>query len=387
MVKALAFTDKGLEGVLSIEVKEQTGSDCSIEDSCVIFEATSIEDLFRLIYFSQGADRIIVLLLRIAFSDFEDLLKQARKSFTASVLNEWLQDGSSFKFECERRGVHGFNSTALEQELGGLIIDKCIEEFGFEPKVDLKTPSIQFFAFVNNEIAYLGVDLCGQDLSKREYRIFTSRGMVNAKLAYAMVRLSGYSRDKCLVDLYSKAGIVAIEAALFINRISPNKYNKSFAFTKVPKFKDVDFEGLLNKFDSAKSFEQLSITGFDPLLRNLEAAKKNAKLAGVDKMIKFSRMDLEWVDSKVGESEVDLVISRIPCPGSSLTEKQALKADKELFHQSEFFLKSGARLCVLSESLQLLKAMLTPEFKIASEIALWAGKQEYECLVLERIKK
>jgi 23S rRNA G2445 N2-methylase RlmL len=131
----------------------------------------------------------------------------------------------------------------------------------------------------------------------------------------------------------------------------------------------------------------LQIVGYDPLLRNIEASKKNAKLAGVDKNIGFSKMDLEWLDVKLNESTVDLVISRIPCFSSSLLENAVKKAYKELFHQAEFFLKEKGRLCVLAENLVLFKEIITKDFKIVSEDRLWAGQQEYEFIILERNKK
>ena len=92
-------------------------------------------------------------------------------------------------------------------------------------------------------------------------------------------------------------------------------------------------------------------------------------------------------NSKLDQSTVDLVVSRIPCVSHSLPESAVRKIYKELFYQAEFFLKSKGKLCLLAESLALLREMATKDFKLVGEERLWAGGQEYELVVLERIAK
>src|SRR3989338_11680466 len=44
----------------------------------------------------------------------------------------------------------------------------------------------------------------------------------------------------------------------------------------------------------------------------VRSAEKNAKLAGVKKQIRFGRLDISWLDAKLDENSVDLVVSYPP---------------------------------------------------------------------------
>ncbi|MBN2142010.1 methyltransferase [Candidatus Woesearchaeota archaeon] len=388
-IKALAITDRGIEPVTAEEIKEMTGCKAESRDSCVSFDA-ELDDILKFTYMTQSSDRVLALLASFSFRDEDDLLKKAEVGvgkLGAENLKLWFSNSSTFRVDCERRGVHEFGSQSVEPGIGDIIGARVKKELSLEPGVDLKNPDATIYLFLNNDQAYIGVDLAGRDLSKRHYRIFTSPGTVNAKIAFAIGRMAGFGPKKRMVDLYSKAGIISIEAALHANNISVNFYNKDFSFKKLPGLKERDWDSFFKKIDSKKKSDELEITAFDSQLRNVEATKKNAKLAGVDKLFKASKMDLDWMDVKLDESGVDLVVSRIACPSNHHAEGMVKKVYKELFHQAEFFLKSGGKLCLLGENLALLRESITKDFKIAEEKRIWGGQMEYEFIILERVEK
>ncbi|MBN1793075.1 methyltransferase [Candidatus Woesearchaeota archaeon] len=388
-IRALAVTDRGVENVLVSEIEEIVGAKALALDSCASFES-SIDDVLKFTYLTQASDRVMVLLGGFKFEGLDDLLEKTKESLKGANLSEWFPKGypdCSFKVTCERRGLHDFGSQGVEPEIGGLIIEAVKRDSGFEPRVDLKDSDVTVFLFINNDLAHVGIDLAGRDLSKRTYRIFSGPGTVNAKIAFAMSRIAGYKKKLKMIDLYARTGIIPIEAALHESGFSVNFHAKDFSFKKLPSLKERDWDSFFRKIDSKRSDEKLDITGFDPLLRNVEASNKNAKLAGIDKLIRFSKMDLEWMDVKLDENTVDLVVSRIPCPSSHQAEATVRKAYKELFHQAEYFLKSGGKLCVLGENLSLLQEMITKDFKLKDEERLWAGQMEYELVILCRVEK
>jgi 23S rRNA G2445 N2-methylase RlmL len=377
-----AITEKGIEKVTALEINEiiKAEGEVKIEESVVIFDA-SIDDAIKFCYKSQSIDRLMLLFDSFNFKNKEDLLEKAANSIKKEQLAEWFKEDKSFRVSCEKKGYLDFTCQEIEMELGDTVFEKIKALLGFEPKVNLKTPDVMFFVFLAEEQAYLGIDFTGRDLSKRAYRIFTNPGTINAKLAYAMVRLSGYQKKQRMVDIMSKSGLVPIEAALFASGVPVNRYSKDFLFKKLF---DKDWDELFKKIDASAKDEKLDITGLDPILRNLEAAKKNAKLAGIDKLITFTKIDLDWLDIKLDKKSVDLVVSRIQCPSNNVAENTIRKSYKELFYQCEFFMKNKARLCVLSENLNLLKEMMTANFKLVSEDELWSGQQRYEFAVIEK---
>ncbi|MFH0870005.1 MAG: THUMP domain-containing protein [archaeon] len=381
MIKACALTDKGIEKVALIELDEMIKAKGKAEERVAIFEAKSEDDLLRFCYKTQSSQRVLILFDQFVFSDYEDFLKKAEAIIGKLDLKGWLREDSSFRVSCERLGEHDFGSSTVEQDVGGFIVERAKKSLGFEPAVKLESPELIFYIFVNEERAYLGMDLVGRDLSKRHYRIFTSPGIINANLTYAMVCLSNYKKKERLVDFFCKSGIICIEAALKNSGISINNYNKDFAFKRIRKF-ERDWDDFFKKADAKNSQEPQDILGLDPILRNIEASKKNAKLAGVDKLIMFSKMDLDWLDTKLDEKSVDVVISRIPCPSKHLAEGAVKKTYKELFYQAEFFMKKKGRLCLLAENTDLLKGMIDDRFELVSEEDLWAGKQIYHFVTI-----
>ena len=282
-------------------------------------------------------------------------------------------------------GEHKFGSHTIEKELGKNIIEQVDKALGFTPKANLESPDAVFYVFINNKKAYLGVDFAGRDLSKRQYRVFSSPGVVNANLSFAIIRLAGYTGKQKMIDVYCKAGVVCIEAALYVSNTSVNYYSKDFAFKKLKPFLKKDWDAFFKKLDSKRKTAKLDILGLNSMLRHVEAAKKNSKLAGVDKTISFSKMDVEWLDTKLDKSSVDIIASRIPCPSKHVGESVVRKLYKELFYQAEFVMKKAGIMALLTERTGLLKKMMTPGFKIIKQDKLWAGKQSYEFLIIQKI--
>ena len=386
MVRACAITDKGLEKIALLEVEELLGVRGRAEERVVIFNCKSFQDLFKFCYMSQSVERVLLLFSDFKFRDYDELLAKAEAAFKKSVLNEWFEKDKSFRVECKRIGEHAFGSQAVEKSLGKKIIFKVKKEVGFMLRASMESPELTIYVFINNNKAYVGVDLIGRDLSKRQYRVFSAPGMINANLAYAIIRLSNYSPRERLVNVLCKEGVVCIEAALYASGLSINYYSKDFAFKKLKPFENKDWDEFFKKIDSKrKKLSKLNILGLDPLLRNVEAAKKNSKLAGADKIISFSKMSIEWLDTKLDKESVDIIVSRLPCPSKHTSEAAMKTLYKELFYQAEFVMKKGGKLVFLTEHAWLLKKMLPPKFKLVKEDELWAGKQKYEVIIINKL--
>lgn len=384
-MKACAITDKGIEKIALLELDELINIKGRAQDCAVVFECKNYDDLFRFCYMSQSIERVILLFADFKFKDYNNLLSKSEAALKKTVLKEWFDKNLSFRVECKRIGKHKFGSQTMEKDLGEKILLKVKKELGFTPKADMESPDIIIYVFINNNQAYLGIDMVGRDLSKRHYRIFSAPGTINANLAYALVRLSGFSPQKKFVDVSSKAGLVCTEAGLYVSGLSVNYYSKDFAFKKLKPFLKKNWDEFFKNIDSKTDNKtKLGILGLDPLLRNIEAAKKNSKLAGVDKIIKFSKIDVEWLDTKLDKAGIDIIASRIACPSKHASESVIRKFYKELFYQAEFVIKKKGKIALLTENTKLLKEMITKGFRLVKEDELWAGKQMYEFVLIEK---
>jgi 23S rRNA G2445 N2-methylase RlmL len=239
-----------------------------------------------------------------------------------------------------------------------------------------------FFVFINNNKAYLGIDFSGFDMSKRDYKIFNISGSLKGTIAYALVRLSGFK--KSILNPLTRAGIMCIESALFASNFPVNYYKKKdFAFLKLKPLKKTDFDKFFNDIDNKikKKLTQ-KIYCYNNDMRNVQAAKKNARVAGVQRLISFGKVDIEWLDTRFEKGKIQSIVSVINfSKDSNINDNK--KFCEELFYQCEFILNKKGKMVILSNNLDLIKQSAKKhKFKVSGERSIFSGKRE-----LKSIKK
>ena len=185
-----------------------------------------------------------------------------------------------------------------------------------------------FYVHVEQNYCMIGIDFGGFDLSLRDYKVFAHPASLKGTIAYGIVRLSGYTARDFLLNTWSKSGTIEIEAAFFASGKAVNYYRRdTLAFWKLPQFAEKDKTTFFK--DTVK--EKLKIHGIHTDLRHVTAGKKNAKIAGVEKMITFSMIANDWLDVKFSEGEVDIIVGH--ATGGEVQQF------KEFFHQAEYMAK------------------------------------------------
>lgn len=373
---AFATTFRGFEQIAVQEIQELLGVAAAAGTGYITFCATDLQ-LAELCYHTQALRRVLRIFGQCSFAETLDALEKETalllKNADLSVLT-----GHSFRVECERLGEHGFNSRDVAASVGKQI---CALSPSLE--VDLENQDITVFCHIQDDLCFLGVDFAGFDLTKREYKIYSQANTLNAAFAYCFVRFAGYTGKETFIDPHCGVGLFPIEAALFATKTSPRFYQKDlFAFHK---FFSVD----LSQFDkkiSVKQAKQISLTGYDVHLRNMEAAKKHAKLSNVQKFVTFARADMEWMDTKVDEKGADLIVCQTPVEGRALPEKELEKFYKEFYYQLEFILKDNGKMVLLCQKTGVLKKMLD-HFTIVDEHLAYQGEQEFTIVTMMKKAK
>ena len=225
-MKALAIVNKGIEDIAALEIKEILKTDCKVNDGCAVFDFKERKELDLLCKKARSLKRVLIFLENV-----KDI-KEIKNIDVSKFLT-----GKTFRVSSEVIDNEIFN---LDADVGEIIFEKE------KAKVDLEKPDVVFFVYVARKETYFGIDVSG-DLSKRDYKIFTSQRALKGNVAYALVRLSGFSKGKVLVDVFSTSEI-PIEAALFakakIYSISQNinELRASQANAKIAGvFKQVNF--------------------------------------------------------------------------------------------------------------------------------------------------
>lgn len=373
-MNGLAITSKGIENTAAVEIKELIGADSKIEEGCVTFDFNGISELCLLCYKCQSADRIIYL---IGDFEFKNFFEEFEKFINKTDFNEWTDGHKKFKVECIRLGMHEFNSVDVETKAGQFILKKSK---GKKIQVDMKDCELIFFVYISNNKCYFGIDFCGFELYKRGYKIFTHSSSLRSTIAYALIRESGFKKKESMIDPFSRDGVIPIEAAFYANDFPASYYKKDkFAFLKLKL--DIDFEKFFLDADKSIKKKKSSLYSFDHSFKYVDYSRKNAKIAGVDKQINFSRVELEWLDIKFKKESIDRAVT------SPLTSKSAdlNKIYNEFFYQCEYILKKKGTIAVISKMPDLLKNYaLKHNFKILREKDVWMGEQLLKITVFEK---
>jgi len=358
-MKALAITHKGMEDICALEIKELIKSESEIKDTVCIFDIKKLDDLSLLCYKGQSVIKVLYLIGSCK-----------NKKEIEKIKLEKL-DGKTFRVDCKRIGKHDFNSVDIEQ----LVTKRIIKEFKL--KVDYDNPDLVFYVYINSNEFYLGIDFAGFDLSKRDYRIFLHPAALKATISYAALKIGKYTPTDILLDPFCGSGTIPIEAALFASKFPINHFQKEkFTFNKVVKF---DFD----KIDKKISTNKLKITGYDHLLKHVKAAQKNAKIAGVNKLVNITKVSLDWLDTKFEKNSVDKIITHPPA-FSKYNEKQMSQLYTEFFSQAEYVLKKKGLIVIVSNRSELIKEISKKKFKLESEREVWQGQECMKILVLSK---
>lgn len=360
-MKALAIVFKGIEEAAKKEIENIISKKAEIRPACLLFEASE-EEIVRLCYKSQTLQRVISLFKSFKITDdFEKDIKDNISNCDFSLLAD-----KTFKVECKRIGKHAFSSQDIEAYTGEVILDNV------STKVVMDNPEREIFVYIFDNDCYIGLDFCGFDLSKREYKVFTHASDFNGAVASSFLYFLGYSGKEKLLDPFCMTGTLLVEAALFSTGKSAHFFQKEkFLFNK---FLEID----LTKFDEDK--EAGNIFGFDSLMHNISSAKKNSKIAGISQKINFSRIDVDWLDTKFGENEIDIILTKPKEPSKVVSEKDATRLLKELFHQASFVLKKDGKMGLILEKPDFAKP-LAENFKLEKEIEIMQGKKKFYFLI------
>jgi len=351
-MEAIATCIEGLESITQLEIKEILKQKSEIViPSRIKFKVKDEKDLANFIYNTRSSIKVYKFIDSFTFESLNDLLDKIKKVKFPNIT-------SPFVVRSERIGEHDFKSLDIEKE------------------VDLKNPTTIVLIDIINNNCFVGIDYTGIKLSKRLYRIRLMANSLNSCLAYSMLRISEAKDKETILDPFCKSGEIPIEAALYFNKIPLHqKQADKLAFQRLVEFTPK------NKPTNKK----LKIYAVDASQNNLKSIEINAKIAGINKSIIFSRYDIEWLDTKLEKNSIDKIITFPAYPTNIMPKDQIEKIYKELFYQSEFVLKTKGTITILTPCPELIeKQALVYKFMKEKEYKINYVHQQFTILVLKK---
>ena len=350
-MKWFVLTHLGAENALERELKHLGLSATATTAACVV--EASKEEMAQALYYMQCATRVLLAVHQSTLGDVKP-----------SLAEEYIGADETFRVSVEVLPA-GPDRTAME----------LAAEYGeqISRKVNLDAPDKTVFFQVGTQ-ALCGIDVAG-DLSKRYYRVFSNAHSVKGTLAACIVY--AFELSGGVLDPFGNTGEIAIEAAMRSTKMSPLKYRKHEPVRVLEDERKAAFVD--NPHEPA-----FPVWCFDPKLANLRTAKKNAKLAGVEKDMSFSKLDTEWMDVKFDEGELSNIIT-IPPPVTKRSPDD--KHLKELCYQAAFVLKRKGSLVVACETedtaQSLIKYAKDYKLRLREECVINSGSLPYHVMRYE----
>jgi 23S rRNA G2445 N2-methylase RlmL len=369
-------SEQGCEEFLREEIEQRFKVPCKLGENWVTLDA-SIEKIAEIMYLSQAAKRIVFLIGKGEFSDLDDLEEKIKSKLKSSEIINLIKDKTT-RITCDRTGSHDFNSMDAEQEIMHSLKEIMLEK-GEEVKVSLNAPQIiQYLRIVDDKYLF-GLDIAGRELSKRQHLVFNNPNAIKGTVGFSALLYGEYKPGQLIVDPCSLSGNIAIEAALFESGISLNYYTKKFALLELDGFKEI-IEEVMKKIDSKIKTppSKQDILSVDASFNNISAQKKNAKIAGVEKFLSFSRTDIKDLDIKTFDDRIDLICSRVPEPSNHFSENQARIIYATLFKNMKYIIKKKAKLVFIVRNPEILEQEAEKEgYKEVDLKQIWQGQQGY----------
>jgi len=238
-------------------------------------------------------------------------------------LSNYLCPNKTFRVTTERIGMHDFTSMDVQRIAGQAIVDK------YGNKVDLKNYDVEVRVDIINEYCIVGIAITKESLHKRNYRIFNHPAALNPAIAYAMVRLSNPKPNEVLVDPMLGGGTILIEAAYY-------------------------------------TCGKVKLYGFDINERYIEGAKANAKAAGVESLINFSKGNCKRLSQLI--NGINKIITNPPY-GVRMEPKEGIKKLYSTFTKEAYkAMEPNGRLVIITLKRKTMEnSLLKAGFSIKHE--------------------
>ena len=311
----------GFENLVAAEVKAFQGEDITTGSGSVCWSG-SLESGYRACLWSRFSSRVLLEIATLEAADEEILYAGVRKI-------DWQQHLTSkttFAVDCSLGPGAPFNHskyTALKVKDG--IADYFRALNGVRPHVQVNRPGVRINVYADGARTVLSIDLSGESLHKRGYRLETGEAPLKETLAAAIIVLSGWDGRRPLLDPLCGSATLLIEAAMIAGDSAPGLDRPYFGMLEWHGHDEDLWNRLVSEAVEReekglkRSWPQL--TGYDGSRLAVRQARMNIASAGLEDKITVSRKDLFEL-SPPGE-EGCLVCN--PPYGERLSEKETVK--------------------------------------------------------------
>jgi 23S rRNA (guanine2445-N2)-methyltransferase / 23S rRNA (guanine2069-N7)-methyltransferase len=290
---------KGFETLLFHELRDILDSSAAILEKKYggVEISGGIETVYRICLHSRLANRVFCELGRAQVEDEAQLYQAVYQINWGAHLN--ARDSIAVSATLSRSRLEHTHFVALRAK--DAIVDQFRETCGSRPVVEKKQPDFQIHINIHHNQASISLDLSGESLHRRGYRLQHSGAPLKEHLAAALLVQAGWGKQETsvtrLLDPMCGSGTFAIEAAMMAARVAPGLQRSYFGFNKWLLHQPPLWQACVDQAQQAiKTSTDTMIYASDYDAAALEVARANAKRARVDQFIEFTHQQVSELE-------------------------------------------------------------------------------------------
>jgi len=323
-LRLFASAPRGIEPLLADELRAFGAENVKETRAGVTFDG-DLALAYRVCLWSRVANRVLLPLAQFPAPTPEALYDGVRGIDWAAHLD---QNGTlAVDFNTYRSAITHTHYGALKVK--DAIVDQFRERTGVRPSVATNEPDVRINVYVHADVASLSLDLSGESLHRRGYRVDTVTAPLKENLAAAILLRAGWPaiarEGGALVDLMCGSGTLPIEAALIASDSAPGLDRTYYGFLRWRGHDATIWEALLAEAQArrAAGIKNLPpIRGYDSDPAAVRVALVNVERAGFTGAVHIERRYLADCRSEHVEHAGLVVVN--PPYGERLGEESEL---------------------------------------------------------------
>lgn len=318
-----AICPKGVEEILKDELMALGVEHCKLSVAAVAFQS-DIQTAYRVMLWSRLANRVL-LPLKLCDATSADAL------YADIYEIDWayhFTPQTPFRVDCtgSNRAINNTHFGALRVK--DAIVDKMRDQLQERPTVDKSQPGFRVNLHIKGATAQLSIDMSGESLHRRDYRLDGNDAPLKENLACALLTRAGWpamcADTKPLIDPFCGSGTLLVEAAFMALDRAPGLRRKSYGFHfwlgHTPNIWDSLLEEAEQRHAEAVSkHSSLSLFGFDASGKAVRACLANIRSAGLQDYISVEQRELAHFSLPKDLDQKGLIITNPPY-GERLSE-------------------------------------------------------------------
>jgi len=278
MLTVVALCAVGAEKIVSNELRKQSLSVSESGFGRVRFKA-DIDGLYRCLIGLRAVDRILLEIAWFKAADFDALFEGVRQQ----PFEEYIPPGMGLRVAKVRANRSVLEAeTSVQAVVHKAAADRLCTKRGIN-RLPENGEEAELRVYIEKDQASVLLDLSGEPLFKRGYRINGGIAPLRETTAAAIILHSGWRRKFPLYDPFCGSGTIAIEAALYAWDIAPGLgrgFAKGFALDRLLLGDGKTAERIRREYLEKADFSRMvRIGGSDSDAASAAAAKLNMERA------------------------------------------------------------------------------------------------------------